>query len=456
MENSINAAVEKLETFSDQLSSLREEFKEKLANDAGRDKIIKDLNEELRQVRKSEKEKSDELMQFKNQKDFCESLMLLIQEIQMQLDEVREDFHGRGNEEKSSAKEAGESDETSTVEITRLAEKSGEISLKIDDVRRKVDSVQEAVAILGADEKPAYQISSLFDTTSLIDLKMDRILQQQEFFDQEFQDYRKCESEEMSARLSATTHMDEVSESMMQKLNAVSEQMNCLQSEFKTKLKTDAQKDKIIDNLHKELQEYKSDIQKKLLQSMIMDIIQIMDNIRKLTSHYASVDPSENDPEKILKILESIPSDLEDIFLWQGIKPFSCNSDTFDPSRQRVLKKLETHDLSKDKTVAESVRPGYEWDDKVIRPEMVAAYIYKKPPEEPVEETSPEPEAPEVPEDKKEEVEKEAVSEQTIPDERGDEPAETETAAEQETPENDNISEENETPKEEPAEDKEY
>ena len=47
-----------------------------------------------------------------------------------------------------------------------------------------------------------------------------------------------------------------------------------------------------------------------------------------------------------------------------------------DSSRQRILNKIETDDPEKDKTVAERLRPGYEWDGKIIRPEMVSAYIY--------------------------------------------------------------------------------
>ncbi|OQX21278.1 MAG: nucleotide exchange factor GrpE [Desulfobacteraceae bacterium IS3] len=161
------------------------------------------------------------------------------------------------------------------------------------------------------------------------------------------------------------------------KLAEIQEQMIHLENEFQSKLKYDAHKEKMIDKLHKELQEYKSDMLKKYLRSIVMDIIQMIDNIRKLTNHYHTQDASGNDPEKLLKLLESIPSDLEDLFYRQGVNPFTCDGNIFDASRQRILRTYDTSDKSKDKTVAESLRPGYEWEGKVIRPEMVAVYVYK-------------------------------------------------------------------------------
>ncbi len=90
-------------------------------------------------------------------------------------------------------------------------------------------------------------------------------------------------------------------EDMAFRLEQIQNQMDHLQQEFQSKLKYDAHKDKMIDNLHKELQEYKGDILKKYLQSMVMDIIQMIDNIRKLINHYHSQDSSESDPVKMLK-----------------------------------------------------------------------------------------------------------------------------------------------------------
>lgn len=166
------------------------------------------------------------------------------------------------------------------------------------------------------------------------------------------------------------------------KLEDIGKQLAELRKEFQYKIKNDAQKDKVIDSLHRELQLYKSNHLKKYLLPTIMDVIQFIDGLRKLIQYLTFDRPEESDSQKnmkLIKLLKSIPSDLEDICSKQGILPFKCSDTTFNPSRQRILKKIFMKDAEKDKTVAESLRPGYLWDGEVIRPELVSLYIYKAP-----------------------------------------------------------------------------
>lgn len=163
------------------------------------------------------------------------------------------------------------------------------------------------------------------------------------------------------------------------KLDDILQQLNIIQKEFNRKIKFDEQKNKIIDNLHQELQEHKNDILKKYLKTIVLDIIQFTDSIRKLTNFYDAKDLTENDTEKLLNLLKNIPSDLEDICTRQGINSFTCEGADFDPRQQRVLKKIETQEKDNDKKVAETIHPGYEWDGDIIRPEMVAVYDYIAP-----------------------------------------------------------------------------
>ncbi len=154
-------------------------------------------------------------------------------------------------------------------------------------------------------------------------------------------------------------------------------QLQSLSQAFESKLKYDEHKNKIINDLHQSLQEYRDGLVKKYLHRIIMDIIKIVDDIRKFSSHHKHQAGSDETEEKLLKYIDNIASDLEDLFSWEGVVPFTCKGDTVDLSRQRILSRIETADPEKDKTIAERLRPGYEWDGKVIRPEMVCAYIYQ-------------------------------------------------------------------------------
>lgn len=198
-----------------------------------------------------------------------------------------------------------------------------------------------------------------------------------------FPDHIEKRLKEVQARVETQTYQpDDTIISMLLKLYettmSVEKKMDHLDREFAGKIRHDTHKEKVIDNLHQELQAYKDDILKKYLKNFVTDIIHVIDNIRRLTSHYGSLAPSEQDSEKLLGLMDGIPSDLEDIFFRQGIKTYRTEENIFDARRQRVLKKIETSDLSKDKTVAESLRPGYEWDGQILRPEMVAVYVYQE------------------------------------------------------------------------------
>ncbi|ACL02842.1 Molecular chaperone GrpE (heat shock protein)-like protein [Desulfatibacillum aliphaticivorans] len=162
-----------------------------------------------------------------------------------------------------------------------------------------------------------------------------------------------------------------------EQISGLSQQMEQLSRDFESKLKYDSHKEKIIDSLHGELQEYKDGLLKKHMQSMVMDILKIIDDVRKIVRYYREKELSESDLPKLLDILEDLPSDLEDAFSFQGIRPYTCEGDAFNPSRQRVLQKIATQDESLDKKVAKRLLPGYEWDDTIIRLEMVGVYTYK-------------------------------------------------------------------------------
>ena len=80
--------------------------------------------------------------------------------------------------------------------------------------------------------------------------------------------------------------------SIHSEISMLRRQLQKLVSEFESKLKYDAHKNKIIDNLHDELQEFRDGVIKKHLHSMVMDLIKVVDDIRKYKAHYTEHDRS--------------------------------------------------------------------------------------------------------------------------------------------------------------------
>ncbi len=150
-----------------------------------------------------------------------------------------------------------------------------------------------------------------------------------------------------------------------------------LKDEFSQKFKYDQHKESIIDRLHQELQIYKEDIYKKLVKSIAMDIILVYDDMTKMVSYYTSQENADMDPRKVIKQLDGFRSDLEEVLYRQGIEPYRKSDEAFDPTRQKVGKRIITNETGLHKTIAKSIKAGFEWDGDVLRPEIVAVNAYE-------------------------------------------------------------------------------
>jgi molecular chaperone GrpE (heat shock protein) len=164
---------------------------------------------------------------------------------------------------------------------------------------------------------------------------------------------------------------------MLGPLDEIKHQLDNLAKSFESKLKYDEHKNKIIDELHQALQDYRQGLLQKYVHKIFIDVLKVVDDIRRFSAHCNNNRLADETTDKFLNFLESTASDLEDLFLWEGISPYVCEGIQLDSARQRVLNKLPTDDPAKDKTIAERVRPGYECNGKIIRPEIVSVFVYQ-------------------------------------------------------------------------------
>lgn len=152
-----------------------------------------------------------------------------------------------------------------------------------------------------------------------------------------------------------------------------------LQQSFDQKIKYDAHKEQLIDRLHQELQTYKDGLQEQQIRPLLLDIIQTIDEVNKLIMSYQNYSPEDLDPTKLLKQLQTFPDDLKAILYRQGVDSYQNYETAFDAQRHRVLKREETQDAALDKKIAHSLREGYLWREKVLRPELVSVYRFTAP-----------------------------------------------------------------------------
>ena len=150
-------------------------------------------------------------------------------------------------------------------------------------------------------------------------------------------------------------------------------EMQELRQEFNTKIKYDETKERQLDSLHKELQTYREGLHFKILRPLFIDLIAMHDDLDKLMEGVASADAT---PElaRMVENLRSFQETVEDVLLRNGVELYSLDGDTYIPNKQRVVQVLNTTDPAQDKRIARRLRKGFEYDGRVLRPELVTLF----------------------------------------------------------------------------------
>ena len=152
--------------------------------------------------------------------------------------------------------------------------------------------------------------------------------------------------------------------------------LEAIQASLDRELRAEAARERVIDRLHAELQEYKQDLLLKVQRPIFIDLIQLHDDVGKM------IEAGDDDSELargIRERLRAIQTALEDVLYRQGVEPFTVETDTFDPRRQRAISTVPVDDPALSKSVGARVRKGFQAGDKLIRPELVTVRTFRPP-----------------------------------------------------------------------------
>jgi len=165
-------------------------------------------------------------------------------------------------------------------------------------------------------------------------------------------------------------------EEVMQSVQLLTTEMQHLREDFDTKVKYDESKERLIDSLHRELQVYREGLHFKILKPVFIDLIAMYDDLGKLIDAMLAKDLASAS-SRMVQNLGSFQETIEETLRRNGVDGFTIEESTFLASKQRILKVLDTSDPVQDKQVARRVRKGFEYEGRVLRPEIVEIYKYK-------------------------------------------------------------------------------
>jgi len=156
----------------------------------------------------------------------------------------------------------------------------------------------------------------------------------------------------------------------------VEHRLTALKTLFDREIRAEATRERIVDRLHAELQEYKQDLLLRVQRPIFIDLIQLHDDIGKMIEAQPADEPDQ--AAALRGTLESIRTAIEDTLYRQGVEPFQHAGEDFDARRQRSVSIVPTDDPERNKTNAGRLRPGFQAGEKLIRPEIVSVHILKQ------------------------------------------------------------------------------
>ncbi len=197
-------------------------------------------------------------------------------------------------------------------------------------------------------------------------------------------------SEPLDLRLEGTMVSEEAPGPPPGWLDAVSQaedrlgrRLDAIQSILERESRAEANRERMVNRLHAELQEYKQDLLLKVQRPIFLDLIQLHDDVGKMIEARARDDADPTRSTALRGILESIQVAIEDILYRQGVEPFTAEGDTFDPRRQRAVATVATEEPARNKAVAARLRKGFQAGERLIRPEVVSVYTLRPAPPTP-------------------------------------------------------------------------
>jgi len=177
----------------------------------------------------------------------------------------------------------------------------------------------------------------------------------------------------------ATAHTPQVLGSIEKLAEHLGRRLDLLQTTFDRELRAEATRERVVDRLHAELQDYKQDFLLKVQRPIFIDLIQLHDDIGKMIEADSSANLDFDSGVRLRGTLESIQTAIEDILYRQGVEPFNLEATDFDPRKQRAVSTQATDDPALNKRVATRLRKGFCSGDRLIRPEIVTVFTHRPP-----------------------------------------------------------------------------
>lgn len=219
------------------------------------------------------------------------------------------------------SKEESETEESPAEEITKASEQDGE---------QELDQTEEETTDSQSEEKVAYNYGQVLEEVAVV-----------------------------------TSSVEDIGKTLKR-----------LERKFDEEILNAATRNDTVKVMAKEINEYKSGIIEKALKDFVCDIVDLRETM--LSQAKGLMEKGDADTICLSDFL-AYADDIADILTRHDVTIYKSEAGTKSVAvRQRIVRRIETDNPEKEKTVASSNSYGYEYNGKIIYPERISVYIKKK------------------------------------------------------------------------------
>jgi molecular chaperone GrpE len=165
------------------------------------------------------------------------------------------------------------------------------------------------------------------------------------------------------------------SASVAQMIGVVEAGLARIESALESRHALDRFREAQVDRLHAELQDHRNDLVGKAVHPVFQSMIRLHDDFGKVLDALGKEEPGALTVDRVVGLLRGFRDDVELALDQHGVTTFRSLTEEFDPRRQTVVRKIETEKPDAVGRVADSVNPGFESADAVLKKERVAVFV---------------------------------------------------------------------------------
>jgi len=128
-----------------------------------------------------------------------------------------------------------------------------------------------------------------------------------------------------------------------------------------------------LENLRKRFQKEKEDLLKYGNESLLLEILPVVDNLERALSHASGEECSSAINEGVRMTLSMLLSSLKKF----GVAPVAAEGEPFDPAFHQAVGQVESAEVEPNRVVNE-FQKGYLLNDRLLRPAMVTVTVAPK------------------------------------------------------------------------------